>query len=169
MQQRPRRRAPPLSAEEVENLTRLVKDAVGFDQARGDSVNVMNAPFHPELIEPVEPREAAPIWERPWVQDLIKLAAGLIVLLILVFVVLKPLTRGLLASAKAAALPVRAQLQAVQGEAGAAGAAQGTAQQGAANGKPLAYEQQVAQARTLVQQDPRRVAQVVKTWVAEDE
>lgn len=157
--------ATPLSAEEVENLTRLVKDAVGFDQARGDSVNVMNAPFHPELIEPLEPLEAAPIWEKPWVQDLIKLAAGLIVLLILVFVVLKPLTRGLLASAKAAALPVKAQLQPVPGEA----AAQGAAQQGAANGKPLAYEQQVAQARTLVQQDPRRVAQVVKTWVAEDE
>lgn len=161
--------ATPLSAEEVENLTRLVKDAVGFDQARGDSVNVMNAPFHPELIEPVEPLEAAPIWEKPWVQDLIKLAAGLIVLLILVFVVLKPLTRGLLASAKAAALPLKAQLQPVQGEAGAAAAAQGAAQPGAAGGKPLAYEQQVAQARTLVQQDPRRVAQVVKTWVAEDE
>jgi flagellar M-ring protein FliF len=160
--------ATPLSAEEVENLTRLVKDAVGFDQARGDSVNVMNAPFHAELIEPVEPLEAAPIWEKPWVQDLIKLTVGLIVLLILVFVVLKPLTRGLLASAKAAALPVRTLLQA-QGGAAAAGAGQGATQPGTANGAPLAYEQQVAQARTLVQQDPRRVAQVVKTWVAEDE
>ena len=47
--------ASPLSAEEVENLTRLVKDAVGFDQARGDSVNVMNAPFHQQAVEPVEP------------------------------------------------------------------------------------------------------------------
>ena len=33
----------------------------------------------------------------------------------------------------------------------------------------LAYEQQVAQARTLVGQDPKRVAQVVRSWVAEDE
>ena len=31
---------------------------------------------------------------------------------------------------------------------------------------PLAYEQQLAQARTLVSQDPKRVAQVVRTWVA---
>ncbi len=34
---------------------------------------------------------------------------------------------------------------------------------------PLAYEQQLAQARTLVGQDPKRVAQVVRTWVAADE
>ena len=32
----------------------------------------------------------------------------------------------------------------------------------------LAYEQQVAQARGLVSQDPKRVAQVVKTWVSTD-
>ena len=161
--------ATPLSAEEVENLTRLVKDAVGFDQARGDSVNVMNAPFHPEVIEPIEPLEAAPIWEKPLVQDLIKLAAGLIVLLVLVFVVLRPLTRGLLASATASAVPIKAQLAPAQGEGAATSSAAGGSQAGVSNGTPLAYEQQVAQARTLVQQDPRRVAQVVKTWVAEDE
>jgi len=33
----------------------------------------------------------------------------------------------------------------------------------------LAYEQQLAQARTLVSQDPKRVAQVVRTWVGQDE
>jgi flagellar M-ring protein FliF len=31
----------------------------------------------------------------------------------------------------------------------------------------LAYEQQIVNARNLVAQDPKRVAQVVKTWVAE--
>jgi flagellar M-ring protein FliF len=154
--------ATPLSAAEVENLTRLVRDAVGFDAARGDSVNVMNAPFHPDAIEPVAPLDAIPIWERPLVRDLIKLAAGLIVLLLLVFMVLRPLVKGLLASAKASAAAPRPQLQQGDGSAGAA--------QAAASGvKPLAYEQQVAQARSLVQQDPRRVAQVVKTWVASDE
>ena len=43
--------------------------------------------------------------------------------------------------------------------------------QGAALGMPsntLAYEQQVAQARSMVAQDPARVAQVVKTWVSND-
>ncbi len=152
--------ATPLSAAEVENLTRLVRDAVGFDAARGDSVNVMNAPFHPDAIEPIAPLDAIPIWERPLVRDLIKLAAGLIVLLLLVFMVLRPLVKGLLASAKAAAAAPRPPLQ--QGDGSGAGQAAGGV-------KPLAYEQQVAQARSLVQQDPRRVAQVVKTWVASDE
>jgi flagellar M-ring protein FliF len=158
--------ATPLSAAEVENLTRLVKDAVGFDPARGDSVNVMNAPFHPEAIEPVEPFDPIPLWERPFVRDLIKLAVGLIMLLVLVFMVLRPLVRGLLASAKASAGSPKAMLS--QTEA-AASAGAGGASAAAGMGKPLAYEQQVAQARSMVQQDPRRVAQVVKTWVAEDE
>lgn len=154
--------AQPLTPEQVENLTRLVRDAVGFDAARGDSVNVMNAAFHPEAVEPIAPLEDIPLWERPLVRDLIKLVAGLIVLLVIVFVVLRPLVKGLLASAKASAMVPRTVLQ-QGGETGGAGAG------GAAAVKPLAYEQQVAQARSLVQQDPRRVAQVVKTWVAEDE
>ncbi len=151
-----------LSAEQIENITRLVRDAVGFDAARGDSVNVMNAPFQQHAIEPVEPLAAIPLWERPLVLNLIKVAAGLIVLLVLVFVVLRPLVQGLLASAKAAAAVPRSMIQ--QGDPAMAAAPGATA-----TGKPLAYEQQVAQARSLVQQDPRRVAQVVKTWVAEDE
>jgi len=156
----------PLSAQEVENLTRLVKDAVGFDENRGDSVNVMNAPFRPDAIEPIDPLDEIPIWERPMVRDLIKLGLGVLVLLLLVFMVLRPLVKGLLASAKAAAQPVQ---QIVQQTVEGAPVQVAQAGQPAAAAKPLAYEQQVAQARSLVQQDPRRVAQVVKTWVAEDE
>ncbi len=35
----------PLTDAELAHITTLVKDAVGFDQARGDSVNVVNASF----------------------------------------------------------------------------------------------------------------------------
>ena len=34
---------------------------------------------------------------------------------------------------------------------------------------PVSYDQQIADARSSVQADPRRVAQVVKGWVGEDE
>jgi flagellar M-ring protein FliF len=40
---------------------------------------------------------------------------------------------------------------------------------GGASPAQLNYDQQVAAARTLVTQDPKRVAQVVKNWVATDE
>ncbi len=154
----------PVSPEQIENMTRLVKDAVGFDQARGDSVNVINASFKgvgpAEEIKP----ETIPLWERPLLRDIAKLLAGLIAILALVFVVLRPLVRGLLATpgvtytqAPAAVQPAlpNAVPNAVPVEAGGP--------------VPLDYEGQIAQARTLVTQDPRRVAQVVKTWVGNDE
>jgi flagellar M-ring protein FliF len=140
-----------------------VKDAVGFDAARGDTINVVNAAFHAEAPEPIGPVEQIPLWERPMIRDLAKLTAGVIVLLVLTFVVLRPLVRGLLTQAKAtAALPAPAPENAAA-RALPAGALAGS------QGAPLAYEQQLAQARSLVSQDPKRVAQVVRTWVAQDE
>ncbi len=150
-----------LTPEQIENVTRLVKDAVGFDQARGDSVNVVNASFlgeaAPEQIQP----EEIPLWERPLVRDIAKLVAALIVLLALVFVVLRPLVKGLLpgpATRPVYAPPALPDAASPVAEQVAAGAPSG-----------VDYDSQIAQARTLVSQDPGRVAQVVKTWVGGDE
>jgi flagellar M-ring protein FliF len=147
-----------LTPEQIENMTRLVKDAVGFDQARGDSVNVVNASFRGELTpEEVAPDEI-PLWERPLVRDVAKLLAGLIVLLVLVLMVLRPLIRGLLATPRVGYAP-----------AALPGGAQGSLPGGQALGPPLDYDGQISQARSLVTQDAARVAQVVKTWVGDDE
>jgi len=152
-----------LTPQQIEHITGLVKDAVGFDAARGDTINVVNAAFHAEAPEPIGPVEQIPLWERPLIRDLAKLTAGVIVLLVLTFVVLRPLVRGLLTQAKtAAALPAPAAEHA-----GARAAPAGAL--AASQSAPLAYEQQLAQARSLVSQDPKRVAQVVRTWVAQDE
>jgi flagellar M-ring protein FliF len=147
-----------LTPEQLENMTRLVKDAVGFDQARGDSVNVVNASFRGELTpEEITPDEI-PLWERPLVRDVAKLLAGLIVLLVLVLMVLRPLIRGLLATPRVAYAP-----------AALPGGAQGSLPGALAAGAPLDYDGQISQARSLVTQDAARVAQVVKTWVGDDE
>lgn len=146
----------PLTPEQIENMTRLVKDAVGFDAERGDSVNVVNASFHgmaqPQEIEPLE----IPLWERPLVRDIAKLLVGMIVLLALVLTVLRPLVRGLLASPRPVGVAPSAELAAAL-------------PQDAAQPPALDYEGQIAQARALVTQDPARVAQVVKTWVGNDD
>lgn len=148
-----------LTPEQLANVTLLVKDAVGYDESRGDSVNVVNASFRAEVAEEIQP-ETIPLWERPLIRDIAKLLAGLIVLLALVFVVLRPLVRGLLAPPKPPyvppALPDGAPMGALAGN--APGARPG-----------VDYETQIAQARSLVAQDPARVAQVVKTWVGKDE
>jgi flagellar M-ring protein FliF len=104
--------------------------------------------------------ESIPIWEKAWFQNLVKILAGVIVLIIVVFSVLKPLTRGLLNAAKTPALRQGALAAAVAG--GGVGGALPEA-------PGIAYEQQIAQARGLVTQDPKRGAQVVKQWVQADE
>ena len=144
-----------LTPEQLDNMTRLVKDAVGFDQARGDSVNVVNASFHGEAVPDALVPDEIPLWERPLVRDLAKLGAGLIVLLALVFVVLRPLVRGLLEVPRQALVPALPDPSAAPVAVAA----------GPIAGAPLDYDAQVAQARSLVAQDPARVAQVVKTWV----
>jgi len=145
----------PLTPEQIANITRLVKDTVGFDEKRGDSVSVINQSFHP--VEEVEegPLTSVPLWERPIVMDAAKILAGLIVLVILVLQVIKPLAKGLLAPPQYANNGGDMPMQQMQMLAPAGG--------GAVN-----YEQQVADARAAVTQDARRVSQVVKGWVAED-
>jgi flagellar M-ring protein FliF len=151
----------PLPQDQIDRLTTLVRDAVGFDAARGDSVNVVNSSFVGATPVDEGELESIPIWEKGWFQTLAKILAGVIVLLIVVFSVLKPLTRGLLNAAKTPALRQGALAAAVAGAPGIAGAV------GEAPG--LQYEQQVATARGLVTQDPKRGAQVVKQWVSADE
>jgi flagellar M-ring protein FliF len=147
----------PLPPEQIERLTALVRDAVGFDQARGDSVNVVNSSFLGTPATEEGELESVPLWEKAWVQTLAKVLAGVIVLLIIVFSVLKPLAKGLITAAKQA--PLR---QAALAMAGGPGGAPPEA-------PAIAYEQQVAQARGLVAADPKRGAQVVKQWVSKDE
>jgi flagellar M-ring protein FliF len=149
-----------LTPEQLENMTKLVRDAVGFDQSRGDSVNVVNASFKGEAVPEEITEDKIPLWEMPLVRDIAKLVAGLVVLLALVFVVLRPLVRGLLEAPRQAYVPVLPDGTPAQVTSAVAATPGGPA--------PLDYDAQIAQARSLVAQDPARVAQVVKTWVGND-
>ncbi|HXS28005.1 MAG TPA: flagellar basal-body MS-ring/collar protein FliF [Steroidobacteraceae bacterium] len=158
----------PLSPAELDHVTQLVKDAVGFDAKRGDSVNVLNSTFQSEAQPADTPLQQVPFWQQPLATELAKLAAGLIVLVVLSLAVLRPLVRALIGPARAAlnAPPPRV---AAESASAAAAAAAGTAPAAPAVAAPQRFEQQVSNARALVNQDPKRVAQVVRTWVATDE
>ena len=82
--------------EEIERLTDLVREAVGFDVRRGDSVRVMNSSFLGP--EPVADLPEVPIWEQGWFLDTVKQVGGLLLVLILIFVVLRPTMKRLTAS-----------------------------------------------------------------------
>jgi flagellar M-ring protein FliF len=149
----------PRDGAEMQYLTALVQEAVGFDEARGDRVNVVNASFR-EIQQP-EPLPAPPMWQEPWARDLIKQAGAGIGILLLVLLVLRPamksLTRLPLSPSPAAALaPPK----------GASSGAQGLP---AAAAAPPTLESSLESARALTREDPRLVAQVVKQWVHADE
>ena len=159
----------PLSTDELARVTQLVKDAVGFDASRGDSVSVMNESLDTGSAPVADGSfQAPPLWQTPFAWSLLRIVAGLVVVLVLVLSVLRPLVKTLITPMRLAhaggghALP-----------AGTAGGPAGVAAlptgQKEAMVSGLSHEQQLVQARTLVSQDPKRVAQVVRGWVGSDE
>lgn len=148
--------ATPLSKEELDSITALVREAMGFNAQRGDSLNVVNAQFNTPDLAPAEP---LPLWKQP---DAIALAkeAGkavlfLLLALIVVFGVVRPALRHLTARAPApAAAPEGQPAPALPAPGGEAAPAQATS--------PL------EEVRQLAKNDPAAVANVVKAWVGAD-
>lgn len=154
----------PYSEEDLTRFADLVKEAVGYDAARGDRVTVTNAAFRTET----ESLQAAPVWEQDWFWPLVKQAGAALVVLALVLGVLRPAVKGLIG----------------RGESAADG--NETAESGAQDGAvveprqitkenedeellmleaPESHEKRVAFAQRAVDQDPKRVAQVIKNWM----
>jgi len=155
----------PFTAQELERLTELTKNAVGFDAARGDSVSVVNQPFQRPVAPEALPEP--PLWERPGAMDLIKQGIGVLIALLVAFGLLRPLLRGVTrGSSNARALPAPKPQISVR-----------VADEPEADDQParlagvapaLEYEQRIGQARRLVGENSRQVAQVVRNWVSED-
>jgi len=160
----------PLSEDELGRLEALVREAVGFDAARGDSVSVMNAPFVRESAEPVA-EVGEPLWQQPWLRDVLRLLGGAAVLLALVFGVLRPLLNQLVgptpARRQSAEEPAR-QLGGPEAFDGEARELANEEPEPELSLPPSTYEKRVEFARKAVNEDPKRVAQVVKAWVGND-
>ncbi|HUN71051.1 MAG TPA: flagellar basal-body MS-ring/collar protein FliF [Steroidobacteraceae bacterium] len=157
----------PLSADDLSRVTQLVKDAVGFDASRGDNVSVVNESLDTESAPAATGSfQAPPLWQQPFVWSLLRIVAGLVVVLVLVLSVLRPLVRTLITPMRLAPAAPQA-LAGSPGAPGGAAALPGAQRESAVT--PLSHEQQLTQARTLVTQDPKRVAQVVRGWVGSDE
>lgn len=81
----------PLTEEELGKLTTLVRESVGFNQERGDSVQVINAPFK---VEKPETAPELPLWKQPEMLDTLRnlaIPAALTLLaLVIVFGVVRP-------------------------------------------------------------------------------
>jgi len=153
----------PLDADEIKRITELVKEAVGFNAQRNDSINITNIPFL-KVDHVVETLPDIPVWKQPWVAGVVKQVLGGLLVLFMVFGVLRPVLRSLVTVAPAgrqAALP--------GGGAGGVPLPGGAGQEGGMSpALQLSPEQQFGMARNMIENDPRRVAHVVKDWVSTD-
>ena len=151
----------PLEEKDIELIRGIVRDAIGFNEERGDSVTVYNSNFLPETV--LEEPEATPIWKQPWLIAIIKQVFAGISVLIILFMFVKPAMKTLMGKHKA--LPSnsdQSEQPLLEGGGGDTALAAG----GAVNYPN--YVQQLAMAKELVSQDPKQVAKIVKSWVAPD-
>jgi len=148
----------PLSEAEIEQLTALVQQGIGFDAKRGDVVKVINAPFRVEAAPPVE---ELPLWQQPWLVDLLRTAAAPVALALVALVLVFSLVRPALKSVLAPTPAVGGRIDEVVGGDAALPAPPGSV-------PALAAPQQadrIESARALARQNPAAVAQLVRGWV----
>lgn len=151
----------PLSADELAKVEALVKEAVGFNAARGDSVSVQNSAF--VVGETLTP-EALPVWEQPQVLSIARQAGGVLLVLALIVFILRPALRQLLgASTGAPALEGT-----VEDTPSAPPLVDDRVTLSSEPPPPSPYEQRLQLARQAVAEDPKRVAQVVKSWIGQE-
>lgn len=163
----------PWSNNELERLAILVRDAVGFSAARGDSVNVLNSPFQNRQETWVA--DEVPWWET-WLIPNLKYIVGLIIILALIFGLLLPVARSLSKSAEEDPDDEDARQLAALEAAGIGydGLSEETVTLTGASalmlpGPEESYEQQLNAIKGLIADDPGRVAQVVKSWINREE
>ncbi len=145
-----------LTEEETNRITDLVRGAMGYDQARGDTLNISSARF--AAIEEIEPA-ALPLWQDPQMIDLGKeLLKYLVLFGVLAFVyygLIRPLIRTV---ATTPPRPVAA---------GAAADEDAIVSLGGA--KHASFDEKLARARELARAEPKVVANLIKEWMGGNE
>ncbi len=154
-----------MSDAQLEKLTSLVRETVGFNKDRGDSVNVVTAPFTKEKVN-VDP---LPVWQQPALLDLARSLAWPVGTLLFGALVLLGVIRPAL---KVMALPVTAVRSERLGQLDAIEADEPDrpllAAPNTASNQPLELSSSdlaLEDARKLTRDNPAAVANIVKTWI----
>lgn len=146
----------PLTSDEIEKLTALVRESIGFKQERGDSVKVINAPFK---VDPAANKVDVPLWKQPEVLDMLRAAAVPLALafvaLLVFFGMVRPALKASLAPPKPAAAPTGNNLQAVVDD----------PQDLPALPAPKSSAH-LSGAKALARENPAAVAGIVRNWVS---
>lgn len=145
----------PLTPDEIEKISALVREGIGFRQDRGDSVKVVNAPFRIDTFNEPE----TPWWRRPEVIDVLRagaVPAGLALVAAFVFFgMVKPTLRSVLAPPPPPPAPVQSEALAIVDDENSLPALPA----------PRSSEK-LERARQLAKDNPSAVANIVRGWVS---
>jgi flagellar M-ring protein FliF len=142
----------PLEPAELEQINALVKEVMGYNKERGDSLNVTNSAFS---LPEVEPAAEVPLWKQPetiaTAKDIGRNVLIAAIALFLVLGVLKPLLT------KLSERPPAPIIMPAEAEAAASGQ------------RRVGFEDDLNAVKQMARQEPQIVANVVKDWVTGDE
>ena len=164
----------PISDDEIARITNLVRDAVGYNVARGDTISVVSSPF----AEAVAASQQLPIWKDP---QMIELGfeggkyLGLLLLLAFVyFGIVRPLLRTVVPP------PKREEHDLARVRAGGAYEEEGLVRRKVAGGEEIvefseaalhsnSYEARLERARQTAREDPKSIADLLNHWLGVNE
>jgi flagellar M-ring protein FliF len=152
----------PLTQEQIDKITALVRETVGYSTDRGDTVNVVNAGFAVEKVEVIE----VPLWRQPEVLELARTLGwplgSLGMAMLIWFGVIRPALKPMAKSARVNRDESENQLDAIEAD-------QPERPQLAApaidNGQPTPGQLRLEDARKLTRDNPAAVANIVKAWI----
>ncbi len=81
------------SQAELDTLRRLLSGGLGFDVTRGDTLEVVAIPFNRPELETVAD---IPLYEQPWFWRAVRIAASVLVIIVLIVTVVRPMLKRLL-------------------------------------------------------------------------
>ena len=150
----------PIPQQQIDQMTALVRETIGFNQERGDSVNLMNAAFNVAKAP-----EAAPVawWQQASNQELMRSMAWPLAIVALGLLVLLGLVRpGIKLLQAPPLIPI-----AIANQQGLSAVLNETPERPGLPmpGQPLPGELRLEDAKRLAKENPIAVANIVKGWV----
>jgi flagellar M-ring protein FliF len=155
----------PLSEEELNKLTTLVRESMGFSTDRGDSLQVINAPFQAPKIEAPED---VPLWKQPEMVDLVRQFAIPGALTLVAVLLILAVVRPALKAAMVAPAPARKVDAVVDGSEVLPPLAEGEGSPGIPLLAAPMNSNKLEAVRQLAKDNPAAVANIVRGWVTKE-
>jgi len=170
------------SKEQLDRIAALVRSAIGFDQKRGDQVEVVNLKFAEAPVVPLVAEPSGLLGMLQFTKDdvmyVIELGVMMLLSLVVLFMVIRPLVKRILASEEVASLAAGA-VQALTDASASAAAVPGqnlipgtntTAQMiDVAQVQGQVHAQSVHRVGELAERNPNETVTIVRQWLSEQQ